>query len=148
MSLDVYLTMKDASRAPHSGIFIREDGSTKEISRAEWDALYPDREPIVVSGDDSGEVFSANITHNLGRMARLAGIYEALWRPEEIGIVYAKDLIPRLREGIAWLEANREEAETANPPNGWGDYDGLLGFVREYLVACEGYPEATVRVSR
>lgn len=31
------------------------------------------------------EVFSANITHNLGEMADKAGIYKACWRPEEIG---------------------------------------------------------------
>jgi hypothetical protein len=27
------------------------------------------------------EMYSANITHNLGDMASEAGIYEALWRP-------------------------------------------------------------------
>ena len=27
-------------------------------------------------------VFDANITHNLGKMAGEAGIYEALWHPE------------------------------------------------------------------
>ena len=30
------------------------------------------------------EVYSANITHNLGGMAREGGIYQACWRPEEI----------------------------------------------------------------
>lgn len=29
-------------------------------------------------------VFSANITHNLGEMADKAGIYKALWRPEDL----------------------------------------------------------------
>lgn len=32
------------------------------------------------------DVFWANITHNLGRMADEAGIYKHLWRPEEIGM--------------------------------------------------------------
>ncbi len=29
-------------------------------------------------------VYDANITHNLGKMAGQAGIYEALWTPQEI----------------------------------------------------------------
>ena len=33
--------------------------------------------------------YSANITHNLGKMAEEAGIYKHLWRPEEIGITKA-----------------------------------------------------------
>jgi hypothetical protein len=32
--------------------------------------------------------------------------------------------------------------------NGWGDYDGFITFVRDYLEACEQYPDANVRVSR
>lgn len=37
-------------------------------------------------GNDHGEseVYWANITHNLGKMAREAGIYTALWRPGEM----------------------------------------------------------------
>ena len=39
------------------------------------------------------EVYSANITHNLGLMAEEAGIYQPLWRPEELGIKTAAGLI-------------------------------------------------------
>jgi len=38
-------------------------------------------------------IFEANITHNLNRMAQAAGIYEALWCPDEIGITKAAQLI-------------------------------------------------------
>ena len=40
------------------------------------------------------QVFSANITHNLGKMADEAGIYKALWRPDEVEITqtYSTDL--------------------------------------------------------
>ena len=30
------------------------------------------------------KVFTANITHNLTKMADSVGVYKALWRPEEI----------------------------------------------------------------
>jgi hypothetical protein len=37
-------------------------------------------------------VYDANITHNLGAMAKAAGIYMHLWRPDEIGIKTASEL--------------------------------------------------------
>jgi len=35
-----------------------------------------------------------------------------------------------------------------NPKNGWGDYEGLVRFVKEYLKACIDYPDAEIKVSR
>jgi len=94
------------------------------------------------------EVYSANITHNLGAMAKQAGIYQHLWRPEELGIVTADELIEPLRAGLTLLEKCPNEFQALNPPNGWGSYDGLVAFVREYLAACEANPDATIRVCR
>ena len=39
MSLDVYLRLPGVARTVEARIFIREDGGTREITRAEWDAL-------------------------------------------------------------------------------------------------------------
>ena len=48
-------------------------------------------------GDSPGrEIYSRNITHNLNDMAEAAGLYEALWRPDDTGFVYARDLIPEI----------------------------------------------------
>ena len=44
-----------------------------EITRAEWDELYPGRVPTVlleIPAAEETEVYWANITHNLGAMAR------------------------------------------------------------------------------
>ena len=38
-------------------------------------------------GIEKEELFSSNITHNLGKMARAAGIYDALWHPNDKGQV-------------------------------------------------------------
>jgi hypothetical protein len=85
MSLDVYLIMEGARVPVTSGIFIREGGSTKEITANEWNARYPDREPVVLLRDEESDtVYSANITHNLNKMAGEANIYLALWRPGEM----------------------------------------------------------------
>ncbi len=81
-------------------------------------------------------------------MADAAGLYHGLWRPETIGIEKAAQLIPVLERGLAKLEAESEEMRKHNPPNGWGSYEVLVDFVRDYLKACKESPEATVRVSR
>lgn len=94
------------------------------------------------------KVYSANITHNLNKMAQAAGIYEALWHPEEIGITKAHQLIVPLTEGLARLRADSAKYRAFNPPNGWGSYEGLVEFVEAYLNACGREPDADVRVCR
>lgn len=94
------------------------------------------------------DVFSSNITHNLGTMAEYAGIYKACWRPEEIGATKAKDIAPLLADGLAKLKANPEAYEQFNAKNGWGLYQHFVPWVEEYLAACQKYPNAELRVSR
>lgn len=94
------------------------------------------------------EIFSGNITHNLNTMALEAGLYQALWRPEELGITKAEQLAPLLRAGLDKLDADPERFRKHNPENGWGSYDGLVKFVRTYLAACEKNPDAAVSVCR
>jgi len=100
--------------------------------------------------DQHGYLYSANITHNLGKMAAEAGIYEAMWRPEELTppAVLAKDITSTLRNGLAMLINDPPRFKALNPSNGWGDYYGFVTFVRNYLAACERYPAAEIRVSR
>jgi hypothetical protein len=94
------------------------------------------------------EVYSANITHNLGRMAKEAGIYQALWRPEEIGITTAGQLIEPLTAGLALLKSDPPRFEAFNSPNGWGMYEHFVPFVEGYLAACKANPDAEIEVSR
>jgi hypothetical protein len=93
-------------------------------------------------------LFDANVTHNLSAMAEAAGIYKALWRPEELGITKAGQLVEPLKSGLAWLKANEAEARTHDSPNGWGLYVHFVPWVERYLAACEKYPDATIGVSR
>ena len=94
------------------------------------------------------EVYSGNITHNLGGMAREAGIYQHLWRPEELGITHASQLVGPLTAGLELLKSDRPRFEAFNSPNGWGLYDHLVEFVENYLTACKANPEATVHAGR
>jgi hypothetical protein len=150
MSLDVYLISEEKVKRVSSGIFIRENGCIKEISVEEWNNRFPNREPIKFSNKDTetNEVFHGNITHNLGEMAKEAGIYECLWRPDEVGIFLAKELIDPLRDSLHELKLNHEKYEKFNPKNGWGDYNGLVKFIEKYLDACYNYPDTKIEVSR
>ena len=112
--------------------------------------MHPDHEPttITVGGDLDDTVYHANITHNLGKMAAEAGVYMALWRPEEIGVTTASQVVEPLQSGLALLVAEPARFMAFSPANGWGSYDGLVRSVREYLAACREYPNAAVSVSR
>lgn len=94
------------------------------------------------------EVFSQNITHNLGEMAEEAGIYKHLWKPEEIGITHAAQLIEPLKSGLELMKADPERFEKFNAPNGWGLYKHFVPWIEKYIEACEANPDATVSVSR
>jgi hypothetical protein len=93
-------------------------------------------------------VFDANITHNLAPMAREAGIYQHLWRPEELNIETASELIAPLREAIELLESDPDRFKELDAPNGWGTYENFVQFVRECLQACIDNPSASVYASR
>lgn len=94
------------------------------------------------------DVYNSNITHNLGRMASEAGIYECLWRPEEIDITKASQLIEPLEKGIALLKSDPTRFEAFNSSNGWGMYKHFVPWVENYLQACRDNPDADVSVSR
>ncbi len=149
MSLDVYLIGHSKFAKDHDAIFIREHGQTVEVSRAEWDTRHPGREPMTCRVDGEYEyVYEANITHNLGKMASEAGIYKHLWRPGEIGITKAAQLVEALEKGLAMLKAHPTFFKTFNPENGWGSYDVFVPWVENYLQACREHPDAEVRASR
>lgn len=93
-------------------------------------------------------VFSANITHNLGEMAEAAGIYRAMWRPEEIGAKWARDVTQILLDGLELLRESPNRFRKMNPSNGWGSYEGLVRFTEGYLAACLEHPDTLIKASR
>ena len=119
MSLDIYLDKK--------GTITWADGTTEE---------------------HAVEVFSRNITHNLTDMAEAAGIYKALWRPEELDIDTAEDLIPLLELGLHTLKESPDHYKTFDAPNGWGIYTHFVPFVEAFLTACKQHPKSTISISR
>ncbi len=77
--------------------------------------------------------FDKNITGNLVPMWKKAGVLDALYdshgkAPHEIADV--------LHSGIADMVYKQSEYEELNPPNGWGDYESALQFLKSYYWAC------------
>ena len=92
------------------------------------------------------ECHSVNITHNLGPMAKAAGIYEAMWRCEDTpNASYMGDV---LKVGLDKMEKNPKVYIDLNPANGWGDFYSFRNDVRDLLEACETYPWAKIEISR
>lgn len=128
------------------------------VSYDEGKTLEPRRE----------EVYSANITHNLGKMAEAAGIYEALWRPyqlkpgydipeddydaeyafEEANPVKAHEIIEIIEKGLTDMKKRPKHYEKFNSPNGWGTYEHFVPFIEKYLAALKEFPEAQVVCDR
>lgn len=117
----------------------------------------------------SEELYTANITHNLNEMADACGLYDVLWRPyrldpnwnlklekksdkeyefENAVTMKAADLIQTLDKGLKELESNPAKYKEFNPDNGWGSYEGLVKFTKNYLKACKKYPTAIVKTWR
>lgn len=140
MGLDVCLTRKreELPEAYRAVELLRTAGFEQFAN--ELDARHDAR--------DYDRLYEANITHNLNEMAEQAGIYCHLWRPDEIGITKARELIEPLRAGLAKLRADPVYYRKFDSPNGWGTYENFVPWVAAYLSACEEYPDADVSVSR
>jgi hypothetical protein len=103
--------------------------------------------------DDNGEVFtdcvfSANITHNLNKMAMAVDIYVPLWRPEEKGFTKAEDIIEQVELGLEELKSNPKKYKEYDSDNGWGLYIHFVPWVEDVLKACKEHPKAIIEISR
>lgn len=103
---------------------------------------------VYLENEAGEELYSRNITHNLGQMACAAGIYECLWRPDEHGITHARQIIEPLAAGVALLATQKALFEEFNALNGRGLWEHFLPFCADYLQACRENPDALVKVSR
>lgn len=85
-------------------------------------------------------VFELNISHCYRPIAAKAGIDQYIWRPFELGINKAGQLIEPLRIGLALLETVPAQFETFPREH----FNHFVGQVRTYLEACKANPDAEV----
>lgn len=60
----------------------------------------------------------------------------------------AADAIPDLEAAVARMEADPDTYRAMEPANGWGDYRGALGYLRDLLDGCAEHPKTTIDISR
>lgn len=94
------------------------------------------------------EVYNANITHNLGKMAKAAGIYQHLWRPEELEITHAVQLVLPLKSAIKKMRADPKRFKKFDSPNGWGTYNDFVPWLERLYEACKKDPDAELSIWR
>lgn len=110
-------------------------------------------------GNDIEVESNLNITHNLTRVVNECGKlwgrkhYELIWRPDELlgvdnGKVKVADIIHRLPTLLEDLINNEVELRQYLPSNGWGTFEGLIGFVCDYLKECYKHKEAYIYCCR
>lgn len=100
---------------------------------------------LTIPPTEAKEVFDVNITHNLSEMAEACGLYDCMWGSEPRK---AWECIAPLRKGIEELKSDFVKYSKYNSDNGWGNYHDLLRVAKEFLTACETYPQADVSVSK
>lgn len=153
MSLDLYIKSKKLIQHKSTGIYIRENGKTKELSLEEAKKLYPNAS-IEETITEDNTFWHGNITHNLVDMAdhcicecpNKTTLYEMLWDPEVSGLL-AKDevlttsYIKALSVCLNDLKEHKDFYEKYNPKNGWGNYNNLVNFVKDLLTAIDKIPQ-------
>ena len=131
MSLDLYVKSRTPIRHRGTGVFIRDNGQTRELKTIEEvKAHFPDCDlsDVKVFEYENDELFRLNLTHNLTEMASHALVYEndetalaydidkqdfrqkhlsayyLLWHPEKNGRLDHGTIHHKDEDGEEWLE--------------------------------------------
>lgn len=153
MSLDLYIESKTPVLHKGTGVYVRENGETKELlTKEEVLKHFPDANPddIQETISETEEYFHINITHNLTEMAGECVIkgtcsskkshitlYDLMWHPEEnLGIVFPTlSYLLDLETCYDRLFHNPDFFKKYNPDNGWGTYEGLVDKTKAFVDA-------------
>jgi hypothetical protein len=58
----------------------------------------------------------------------------------------AKEAAPELAAAVSHMASHPEEYEPMNPGNGWGDHNGALRYLVNFLLACRYHPDFKVQM--
>lgn len=96
-----------------------------------------------VGGEDERPQLSEtdiNYTSNAHRMIRLA----MGGTPCNFKGLTAEEALPYVEQGVVGLEVDEEACRELQPPNGWGDYDSFLAWMRNLRDLFARYPKAII----
>lgn len=155
MSLDLYIKSNTPVLHRGTGVYIRDNGETKELTtKQEVLTHFPDINPDNIKENtyESDTYFHLNLTHNLIEMANKckivsnctpktqdisATLYDFLWHPKDnLGIsIPNMDYLEDVMECYRKLLERKDFFKQFNPSNGWGTYEQLLRRTKEYINA-------------
>lgn len=156
MSLDLYIYSKTPVLHRGTGVYVRDNGETKELAtKQEVLTYFPDINPDTIEEKtyENNTYFHINLTHNLISMAdeckvnsysecttihgEKPTLYNLLWYPkktmyiEEPTMEYVEGLVSCYKK----LLKDADYFKKFNPSNGWGTYEQLLKKTKEYINA-------------
>lgn len=141
MSLDLYLVTDTPVHHKGTGVFIRENGETKELTKEEYKEKFGKEAKEEEYTDNN--LLHINLTHNLAPMANKCGykdesttLYTLLWHPENVlgeDCKVTKEYYYKLVDFYGLLESNPDYYKQFNPKNGWGSYEQLISAVEKLM---------------
>lgn len=146
MGLDLTIKSDKVYKSKGTGVFVRDSGGTRELETLdEIKAYFPELDTNSITQEyyETYDVWTRNITHNLGYMASHIPVgnttlYYYLWRPYEIGYEYVNQgYVDGIHEARKYMTEHQKELEKYNTPGGWGVYSDLLSFINS-LDDCLG----------
>ena len=159
MSLDINIISPKPRIVKSTGIFIRDNGYTREATPEECLSHFPDVfnsiDEVPVQKYETNEFWHGNITHNLCGMAEDCesfeeeyqhyNLYDLLWRDTQVPFtgVYLNIYIAHLAYCLYVLKNDPDHFKKFNPENGWGTYEQLVNFVEEFIKALVTMPEGS-----
>lgn len=157
MSLDLYIKSNTPVLHRGTGVYIRENGETKELkTKQEVLTHFPDANPDEIEEKtyESDTYLYINLTHNLTKMARqcrvigtcnydsdsaVVTLYDLLWHPKD-NLQVTTPTLDYLEDVMACyknLIQNPDFFKQYNPDNGWGTYEQLVKRTKEYLTSLQ-----------
>ena len=143
MSLDLYLKTDTPVHHKGTGVFIRENGEKRELTKEECKERYGKEVKEVEYTDNI--LLYINLTHNLTEMANKCGydgdgitLYTLLWHPENVlgkDCKVTRQYFFKLVDLCGLLESNPDYYKKFNPKNGWGSYEQLISAVNKLICA-------------
>lgn len=129
-----------------TGVYIRENGETRELkTKEEVKRYFPGRE-VEEKTYETDEVWHRNITHNLGRMADkvnpgVRSLYQLFWHPSETTVTrgWVSEVfecyqeLKNRRDYFKPMEEENRVTEKTGETYIWGTYDNLLKFTKSLL---------------
>ena len=157
MSLDITIISPEPIKRKSTGIYARIDGQTRELTKEEAIAHFPDVDPdsIIEEEIETDEFWHGNITHNLREMAedcmsfdeydQCYNLYDLLWRDTQAPFTgdYLNAYIAHLAYCLYILKNDPEHFKKFNPSNGWGTYEQLCNFVEQFIKALVAMPKGS-----